>query len=371
MVKVLHELAALDGGGDAKLLYDYYLHMDREKVHFDFLIYDFYDEGILEQPLRDLGCTIYKIPRIKKDKKGYLQGVKRTISAGGYDVVHSHMGARGLFTMFYARKFGVKKRIVHSHVAYEPVSKAKRCFNIMLSLVAKLNATHLFACGREAGIYMWGKKAVANGKVTVMTNAINTEAYAFSSEIRERKRAELGVEDKFVLGIVGRLSEQKNYPFLFDVYKRLLEVRKDVVLVIVGRGREEEEIKRRAEQLGLTDSILFLGVRRDVPELLNAFDLFVFPSLYEGLPVVLIEAQANGVKELVSDKVTKEMDITDLIQFLPIDNSQEQWVDYIVKCDTNVAERGSYGKRVEEGGYEIRSAAKKMECFYFEGANAK
>ena len=128
MVRVLHELSALDGGGVAKLLYDYYSHMDREKIHFDFLIQDFYDEGIYEKPLRELGCTIYKIPRIKKDKKGYLQGMKKVICEGDYDVVHSHMGARGLFPMYYARKAKVAQRIVHSHIAYEPISKLKRCF---------------------------------------------------------------------------------------------------------------------------------------------------------------------------------------------------------------------------------------------------
>ena len=364
MVRVLHELSALDGGGVAKLLYDYYSHMDREKIHFDFLIQDFYDEGIYEKPLRELGCTIYKIPRIKKDKKGYLRGMKKVISDGNYDVVHSHMGARGLFPMYYARKAKVSQRIVHSHIAYEPIGRLKRCFDIMLSCVAKMNATSLFACGREAGIYMWGKRCSQKGKITIMTNAVDTEAYEFVPEIRVRKRKELDVEDKLVIGIVGRLSEQKNYPFLFEAYKELLKKRNDTVLVIVGRGLEEEVIKERARQLEIEQNILFLGVRNDVPALLNAFDIFVLPSHYEGLPVVLIEAQANGLKQLVSNKVTDEMSITDLIEFLPIENTEQLWAERMAACCGEVEKRGIYRQQVADAGYDIKLASKKMEEFY-------
>lgn len=364
MVRVLHELSSLDGGGVAKLLYDYYQHMDREKVHFDFLIQDLYDEGIYEKPLRDLGCSIYKIPRIKKDRKGYLHGMEKVISEGNYDVVHSHMGARGLFTMYYAKKAKVKKRVAHSHIAYEDITKLKRCFDIMLSRMAKKNATHLFACGKEAGKYMWGKRCSQKGKIKIMTNAVDTKAYEFSSDLRELKRKELGVEEKLVIGIVGRLSEQKNYPFLFKAYKELLQIRKDVVLVIVGRGLEEEKIRESAKQLEINDNIMFLGVRKDVPELLNAFDLFVLPSLYEGLPVVLIEAQANGLRQLVSDRVTNEMDITDLIEFLSIENTARLWAEKMAACCDNVEKRKVYRQQVADAGYDIKIASKKMEEFY-------
>ena len=364
MVRVLHELSSLDGGGVAKLLYDYYCHIDREKIHFDFLIQDLYDEGIYEKPLRDLGCNIYKIPRIKKDKRGYLQGMEKTISEGRYDVVHSHMGARGLFTMYYAKKAKVKKRIVHSHIAHEDITRLKRCFDIMLSCIAKANATDLFACGREAGIYMWGKRCSKKGKIKIMTNAVDTKVYEFNAEIRAKKREELGVGDNLVIGIVGRLSDQKNYPFLFKAYKEMLKRRKDVVFVIVGRGLEEEMIKRKARQMELEQDILFLGVRNDVPELMNAFDLFVLPSLYEGLPVVLIEAQANGLKQLVSNRVTDEMEITDLIEFLPIEGTEKLWAEKMESCFNKVEMRKCYSQQVAKAGYDIKLASKIMEEFY-------
>ncbi|MGN1114629.1 MAG: glycosyltransferase family 1 protein [Oscillospiraceae bacterium] len=364
MVKVLHELSALDGGGIAKLVYDYYLHMDHDKIHFDFLIYDYYDEGIYEQPLKNLGCNIYKIPRIKKDKKGYLRGMEKVIKEGNYDVVHSHMGSRGLFAMYFGKKYGVKMRIVHSHIAFEPVSSLKRKFNCVLAKIAKHYATDLFACGQDAGVYMWGRKAAENGKVHIMTNAVDTEKFKFSKEIRDKKREEIGVVGKLVIGIVGRLSEQKNYPFLFASYKKLLEKRNDTVLVIVGRGLDEEKIKAQAKNMGLQDSIKFLGIRSDVAELLNAFDVFVLPSLYEGLPVVLIEAQANGVQEIVSDRVTSEMDITDLIRFLPIEGTENDWAEAMALCKDNSSVREKYSQQVSEAGYDIRVESKKMQDYY-------
>ena len=364
MVRVLQELSALDGGGVAKLLYDYYRHMDHTQIHFDFLIYDFYDNGIYEKPLEDMGCTIFKLPRIKKNIKGYLKGIDEIIRNGNYDVVHSHMGAHGLFVMYYAKKHKVPKRIVHSHIAYEPVTGMKKQLNKTLAEIAKHYATDLFACGIDAGKYMWGSKAFEAGKVRVMTNAVDTAAFQFSSDIRMKKQKELGIAGKYVLGIVGRLSEQKNYPFLFSVYKRVIEKRKDTVLLIIGRGLEEENIKKMADEMGISDAVRFLGVRSDVPELLNAIDLFVLPSRYEGLPVVLIEAQANGVKELVSDRVTKEMDITDLIEFLPIEDTEDKWAETILSYESSIANREQYSELVKTNGYDIMNESKKMQNYY-------
>lgn len=364
MVRVLHELSALDGGGDARLIYEYYSCMDKTKVHFDFVIYDFYENGLLEQPLRDMGCTIYKLPQIKKDRKACLNGLEKVIKEGNYDVVHSHRGGRGFFVMYYAKKYGIKKRVVHSHVANESVSFIKKMLNVFLSKIAKMFATDLFACGKDAGIYMWGKNNYAKGDVSIMTNAITIDKFGFSQDVREAKRKELGVDDKLVLGIVGRMTAQKNYPFLFRVYKEVLKVRQDVVLVVVGRGLQEEAIKAYARELGIEKEILFLGLRDDVSELLNAFDIFLLPSLFEGLPVVLIEAQANGLKQIVSNTITDEVDITDLIEYLPIDEGEQQWVERINAYKNNVAERNTYSQKVAKAGYDIVVESKKMQNFY-------
>lgn len=364
MIKVLQELSALDGGGVAKLLYDYYCNMDHTKIHFDFLIYDYYENGMYEEPLKSLGCTIYKLPRIKKDKIGYLKGMKKIIREGNYDVVHSHMGSRGFFVMYFGKKYKVPKRIVHSHIAYEPVSNVKRKINKIFSVIAKHYATDLFACGKDAGIYMWGEKSSVTGRIHIMTNAIDTDSFKYSNEVRLKKQEELQITGKFVIGIVGRLSEQKNYPFLFSVYKKVIEIRDDTVLLIIGRGLEEDKIKKLAVDMNLENHIRFLGIRSDVSELLNVFDIFVLPSKYEGLPVVLIEAQANGVQELVSDRVTTEMDITNLITFLPIENSEELWAHEISRRIISIRDREKCSELVKQAGYDIKIESKKMQNFY-------
>lgn len=364
MIRVLHELSSLDGGGVAKLLVDYYSHIDHETVHFDFLIYDYYDEGIYEEPLRRMGCTIYKLPIFKKEKIKCLKEMRKVISEGKYDIVHSHRGSRGLFTLFYAKKYKVKKRIAHSHIAYEPVSGVKQKINKIVAFITKNLATDLFACGRDAGIYMWGKKSVADGRVQIMTNAIDIQKFKFEQKTREIKRKELGVEDKFVIGIVGRLSEQKNYPFLLKVFKAVSESDPNATLVIIGRGEDEDKIKAIAHALKIEDSVLFLGARNDVPELLNSMDLFVLPSLYEGLPVVLIEAQANGLPAIISDRITDEMNVTDLIKQLPINQSEELWITTIKTITSNTSERDKYASVVKEAGYDIVSAANELQKIY-------
>lgn len=365
MIRVLQDLSALDGGGVAKLLLDYYNNMDHEKVHFDFLIYNYYEQGIYEDPLKKLGCNIYKVPTLQQDKNGALKAIDEIIKYGQYDCVHSHFGRLAYHVLRIAKKYNVPKRIAHSHIAFEPMQFKTRIAAPIRSQVTKYYATHLFACGNDAGRYMWGNKAIRDGHVFIMKNAINTELYRFSYDVRKKKRKELGIDDQLVIGIVGRLSVQKNYPYLFKVFKRLLQYRDNAVLLIIGRGLEETQIKKNAHDLEIDSNIKFLGVRNDVPELLNAFDVFLLPSLYEGLPVVLIEAQANGLNEIISDQMTSEMNVTDLISQLSINEENiGEWVTAINAARVDLESRSSYADKVAKAGYEICDASRKMMQFY-------
>lgn len=361
MVKILHELGNLDGGGVARLLYDYYRYMDREKVHFDFLIYDFYKEGILEKPLEKLGAKIYKIPTRQNDKKGCDSMMKKIICEGQYDVVHSHRGPQGYYFLSCAKRCGVKNRIIHSHLAQPNATTIRRIKNGILLQADKWVSTDLFACGKDAGITMWGKHNVNNGKVHIMTNAIDADKFTFSNSIRQKMRKELGLGNGFTVGIVGRIEEQKNYPFLINVFLEVLKTEPNAVLLVVGRGTEEKRIKKLAKEKKVDNNIQFLGIRRDVPELLNAFDVFVLPSLFEGLPVVLVEAQASGLPAVVSDTITTEMAVTDLISYMPLGDSVA-WSQKILSCKSE--EREKYAKIVGDSGYGICTQAKNMERYY-------
>jgi len=365
MIRVLHELGNLDGGGVARLIYDYYRHMNHEKVHFDFIINDEYTDGILEQPLREMGCTIYKIPALNRNAIARLRKLERIVREGHYDVVHSHIASRCLFLLYFGKKFGVKFRFAHSHIAYQNISFMHRTFDKIMIAVAKTQATQLLACGHDAGVYMWGKREVNSGKVKIVRNAVDTGRFRFSEEERIRLRKQYGFDNRIVLGIVGRLIEQKNDEFMLEVFREVLKKRKDAVLAFVGRGPLEEKLKDTVNKWGINESVLFLGVRNDVEKLLNMFDVFVLPSLYEGLPVVLVEAQANGLSAVVSDRITKEVQVTDLIQYVSLEKSPQEWANIILNTKLiPEGERLTYAEKVCTSGYDISNEAAKLEEFY-------
>ena len=371
MVRVLHELANLDGGGVARLLYDYYRHMNHEVIHFDFLINDEIDNGILEAPLKELGCKVYKLPSPKKDLKKRLKEIDFILKTGNYDVVHSHISARSCLILAKAKKYSVKKRFVHSHIAYQDISSIKRIMDKGFLACSKALCTQLFACGIEAGEYMWGKKATALGKVKIMRNAVSTEAFKFNSQERIHYRDELGIDNKKAIGIVGRLDYQKNHDFLLDVFAEIEKKKPgEYKLLVIGRGPYEQRLKSKANQLGIIDDVVFLGVRSDVSKLLNAIDVFVLPSHYEGLPVVLVVAQANGLPEIVSDTITKEMSVTNLVEFLSLEDTFERWATSIIEAaNRDYGNREDYASTVKEAGYDIVCESEKMQAFYLEDAS--
>lgn len=365
MVKVLHELANLDGGGVARLLHDYYSHMDHDKIHFDFLISDDIPDGILEKPLKDMGCIVYKIPSLKKDIKLRLKRMDEIIRYGQYDVVHSHISARSCFILSIAKKYGIKKRYVHSHIAYQNISKMKLFIDKAFLAYSKILATQLFACGEDAGRYMWGEKAVSSGKVRIMRNAVDTVAFRFDESVRNKYRKELNLDDKKVLGIVGRLDYQKNHDFLLDIFAEIEKIDRDEYkLLIVGRGPYEGRLREKAKNLGIDNNVEFMGIRSDVSKLLNVVDVFILPSFFEGLPVVLVEAQANGVIEIASDMITKEMAVTDLITFLSLKQTAKEWAEVICREVGSDVDRENYATVVCNKGYDIVLESKKMQEFY-------
>lgn len=364
-MKILHELGNLDGGGVARLLFDYYKFMDHDKIKFDFVISDQIENGILEQPLKEMGCTIYKLPSLKKNMKERLKKLDNIIHHGNYDAVHTHIAARSCFILSIAKKYKVPVRIAHSHIAYENISKRRKLLNRIFLNRSKQLATDLFACGRDAGKYMWGEKAVFDGKVNIMTNAVNTKNFLYSSEIAEKYKTEMGFTDKKIVGIVGRLEKQKNHNFLLDIFDHICRKEGDkYILLIIGRGSEEETLKIKCKKLGLEKQVYFMGIRDDVNKLLNIIDVFVLPSFYEGLPVVLIEAQANGVKEIVSDTVTDETAVTDLIEFVSLKCSANVWAERIIKASQKVNIREKYADEVNAAGYDIICQSRKMQEYY-------
>lgn len=369
MIRVLQEVATMDVGGVERLLYDYYNHLNDREIVFDFVIFDREKEGIFEKSLREKGCRFHRVPRVKGAGLSYIRALWRVLKEGHYQVVHAHRGSRSFFVLFLAWATGVPVRIVHSHVAYEPDANIiKHLKTVVFKRLCRLFATDLFACGDDAARFMWGTSDP--DKVRKMTNAIDTKRFHHALAAREKMRQSLGISDEFVLGTVARIDLQKNPLYLLKIAEAVQKGGKKAVLLIVGTGPMEQEVKERACEMGLEGFVRFLGVREDIPELLAAMDLFLLPSLFEGLPVTLMETQASGLPALVSDRVTREMDKVGLIRFLPLEDDVSGWSDAIMDARIN-GERCAYAQKVLDAGYDISDQAHKLGSFYLRAHSRK
>lgn len=364
MIRVLQEVATMDAGGVERLLYDYYTNLDNGKIAFDFVIFDRDREGIFEAPLKEKGCRIHCVPRIKGLGLRYMRALWKILKEGDYQVVHAHRGSRSFFVLLLAWAAGVPVRIVHSHIAFEPDKNIiKHLKTAVFKRLCRIFATDLFACGDDAARFMWGTSDPE--KVRKMTNAIDTKRFHQALAAREEMRRSLGIGDAFVLGTVARIDVQKNPMYLLKIARAVQQSGKNAVLLMVGTGPMEQEVKQRAQEMGLDGFVRFLGVRKDIPELLAAMDLFVLPSLFEGLPVTLIETQASGLPALVSDRVTEEMDKAGLIRFLPLDEDVSCWTGAIMDATVKV-NRAAYAGKMLAAGYDISDQAHKLGAFYLQ-----
>lgn len=281
--------------------------------------------------------------------------------------MHTHTDAIGADILKVAKKCGIKYRIAHSHnTDFAMRTKGIKRFLKLIYLAycrfdIRREANYYMACSHSAGKWLFGKNN--SSKVYILHNAIEVEKYSFSENKRNKFRRQLHLENDIVLGTVGRLNYQKNHVFLINILRQLLLTSNRYKLLIVGEGELEEQLKILAKKYGILDNIIFYGTTDIVPDLYNVMDIFMLPSLYEGLPLVLVEAQANGLKCLVtdSDKVTKETDLTGQITWLPLDKP-ERWVNTI----QNMSCRRCAGpeKKIAEKGYDLKVEAQKLAEYY-------
>ncbi len=360
-MKILEVTSDLDGGGVDRLLYDYCSRLIPE-LQFDFIVTSNF-EGMLEKPLIDLGCNIFHVSPLRENYRLHTLQIKKILQEGNYDIVHVHSGYKAAIVLRLAKKAGVKGRIAHSHIAYIPERFHERIIRIVFTVLTKFYATDLFACGEDAAQWMWG--GIKN--VFIMTNAINIGKFEFDDKERTRLRTILNIDKKLVLGCVARFSKQKNHFFLVRVLKDLLKYKPEAMLLLVGRGELLQDIKLMVKQYGLDHNVIFLGVRNDVDKLLNAMDIFCLPSWFEGLPVSIVEAQANGIPICISNTITNEIKLNDNIYYLPIDQKGLiEWVEKIVELN---------GKRckskIKGTLYDIDMAVLVLKRKYFTILNKK
>lgn len=355
--RVLQVVTHMERGGLETMLMNYYRQIDRSRVQFDFLTHR-EGEKAYDAEIRALGGRIYHVPPVNPLHPGYQRALNAFFAAHPeYRVVHSHLDCMSADVLRAAKKHGVPVRIGHSHSSSQD-KDAKYFIKLLCKRGIPAQATQLFACAEEAGKWMFGGAAFH-----VLPNAIDASAYRFDDAVRQEVRRELGLEDALVLGHVGRFSEPKNHPFLIDLFAAAAKKEPRARLVLVGGGEGRAAIEEKVRQLGLGDKVLFLGVRGDVNRLLQAMDVFVFPSLYEGLPVSLVEAQAAGLPCVISAAVSPESILTELVQQLPLD-SAELWAEQVL--DAVRRERKDTYDAICAAGFDIAGNAKWLEEFYLD-----
>lgn len=366
-IRVLHIIGSLRKGGVESVVFNYFRAIKKHRVIFDFAV----DESSpceVPNDIKALGGKIYKIPSIAK-LHNYLSVLEEICKSENYRIVHSHMNTLSVFPLFAAWKAGVPVRIAHSHSTAGFGKDFRRdLLKYMLRPFSKVFATHYFACGVYAGQWQFGKRTMQNGKVEIFKNAIAMDCFAYDPAMREQVREKLGVSNQFVIGHIGRFSPQKNHRFLLEIFDAVCRRRDDAVLLLLGNLDMEEErleweIRAEAARRGLSERVRFLGVQENVSGFYHAFDIFVLPSLYEGLPLVVIEAQASGLPCVLSEQVTKEVKILQNVYFLPLSSRADTWADALCVC---LETRGDHTRELAEAGYEISAAAERLTLRYEE-----
>ncbi len=359
MVRILQVLPTLNVcGGVEHYLMNYYDNVDGEVCRFDFATHAV-DDPFYRERIESRGGKVYLLPPFTiKNMKAVKAGIRAIFRENEYDAVHCHQANAAYFYFKEAKKAGVACRILHSHQAAAADKFTHKIRNKPLLWLGKRYCTHRFACSALAGNYLFGKR------YTLVNNAIDTEKYAFSEKARAAIRQEIGLpQDAFVVGHAGRMCHQKNQRFLLEIFGELLKERQDAYLLMLGSGELSDALKRRAEELQLGDRVKFLGNTSRAEAFYSAMDVFVLPSLYEGLPVVGVEAQCNGLPLITSENVTREVGLLDSTKFLSLGLSAKEWARAVSQAEP-AADRHSAGRIVAQKGYDIREEAKKLEKLY-------
>lgn len=362
-IKVLQIVGAMNMGGTETMLMNIYRNIDRSKVQFDFISYSEKD-GYYDEEIKRLGGKIIKLNKSKSVKE-----LCNAINDNGpYDVVHAHTLFNCGIAMKAAKKCKVKIRISHSHTNLDYSNNViKKIYINMMRRSINKNSTNLLACSKSAGTYLFGEKNIHKDKYSYFPNLIEYSKFIdkYDNQVSKFKE-EMNISNKFIIGHIGRFIEAKNHKFLIDILANMIEKNIDAVLLLVGDGPLRIEIEKIAKQRNVYDKIRFIGIRDDVNVVLKSMDVFVFPSIYEGLGLVMLEAQASGIPCVVSNAIQPEADLNlGLVTKLSLDDSVDLWVDNILNISNK--KENDINKIIqafETTGYSIEVGIDKLMKIY-------
>lgn len=365
-INILQVVAGMNRGGAETFLMNVLRTIDRDNYNFIFLCYG-EEPFAYEKEIIKLGAKIVRIPEVtKRGLYGHFKDIQNVIRAEKIDVIHAHTYFNSMFSLFAGKIMNIKVRIVHSHntKSEENPSLLKKLYFLISKKIIRISATTYVACGNLAGKSLFG-----SNDFTTINNGIITKDFKYNLKERQVLRLDIGVnENDKVLMHIGRFEEQKNHDFLIDIFAEYHKKNPLSKLLLVGDGPLRDDIEEKVHMLDLKDYVIFLGIRTDVSSLYNVADVFVFPSLFEGLPVVLIEAQANGLPCVVSDVVDQDVKISDELSFFSLSHKSTDWANLV---QTTGNDRREQLDRLSGGPYDINTVVDQLLNIYKEELKEK
>lgn len=360
MIKIAHFGTRLEYGGVESVVLNYTSQFETGLIESHFVTQDVNVQECIDL-FKKNGFIVHIVTHKRKSIVKNIIEIAKILKNERFDIVHAHMTTLNFYILFLAKLYGCKIRISHSHNNYIERSWIKRIINFFLSFLTRLSATDYFACGIDAAKFLYGEKNLH--KTYIMKNAINDKLFKFDASVRQSMRIELGLESKMVIGHIGRFGEQKNHKFIVEICDELKKNHDNFIFLLIGTGDLVREIKNTIRSYNLENFFLFVGNTNEAYRYYQAMDVFILPSLFEGLPVVGIEAQYNGLKLLVSDQVDKRMAlIEDNVKFLPIYNPCV-WAKELSNIPASY-DRSVVDKPLVDEGYNLAVEGKKLQDLY-------
>ena len=347
-------------GGIESVIMNYYRHFDKKSISLDFLCNT--EIVAYEEEIKSLGGNIYKICARSKNYKKYKKDMNSFFkrNADKYDSIWVNVcSLANIDYLKYAKKYGIKKRIIHCHNSQNMDSFARGILHRINRIMIKKYATDFWSCSTEASQWFYNQKIINSKKYLLVNNAIDIKKFEYNPRIRDMIRKELKVEDKVVFGNVGRLHFQKNQEFALQIFAKYTKTNPNSVFLLIGEGEDKDKLKELVKELKIRDKVKFLGIRKDINKLLQGMDVFLFPSKFEGLSLSLIEAQASGLLIFTSNTVSKESKMSNYIYFLDLNANIDTWVNKITKKIDN--EKRKNRKDNISSSFDINVESKKIQ----------
>ena len=351
MTRMLHIVGSMSPSGIGNFIMNVYRNIDREKVQFDFIVHE-HREVSFDDEIRALGGRLFYVTRKAVSPRRNFMEICRVVKEGSYKIVFRHTDTATVALDLLAAKLGgARELIAHSHSTSTPNERMHRLFQPMLNALC----TKRFACSDKAGKWLYGKKSYE-----VIINAINLSDFSYQEELRQKVRKAEKLEGMLVVGHIGNLLPVKNHLFMLDVMAELVKLQPDAVMLFAGDGEMRPLIEEKREKLGLEKQVRLLGVRTDTAALLQAMDVFLFPSKYEGLPIAMVEAQCSGLPNLVSDVITQDVDVTPLVHKLSLQQPPKVWAEQLLKLSQEIR-KAPERRLFTEKGFDIKEMVKRYE----------